>query len=883
MQPWKLLSVVACAISVLTTLAGAGIARGSSQPDDQGPESARVEGLMLDAVHEGDIDALAALLARGVDVNTGIRIRGACCVTALHVAAARNRLDITTLLIEAGANVDARIPGDGSTPLHWAAAERALETTGALLAAGADVEAADSNRQTPLHMAANRMFAGDGVAQLLTGRGANVNAATDSGETPLHHAVWWSRHRLATALLDAGAVADAMDVNGCTALHFAAHRQALDAVEVLVANGATADPPRRSDAPSPLFMAVRSKHEEIALLLIEHGADVGVGVDSGATLLALAEEKGLHGVAVRILERDDSFQPENPTALLPAAVAADAYRTVTRLLETGGDVDVKADNYWEDTLLHEAAEHGSASVARLLLDLGMNPDARNLFEETPLHSAAGFGSHEIVGMLLARGASVDARAEDDMTPLHYAARAREPNAAAVLLAHGADVNARTRAGWTPLHFALLRIETLVRADVGTQLEDKRRLVKTLMGHGADVNARTALAARAPLHLAVLLGNPEIVATIVEGGADVNARTRLGGWTPLHLALRCECAHDDVVTVLRTAGGDDRVSDADADPLPMLSWGMDTVEWPESPDPAWRMEQLTNVISIPIVFASDEFGSNGSFTAAGEDERLVVEPLGWNTLLEDSAFLTGLIDRDGETRLLWISDTHTRFVSLCRDAESGTDHAIFSRWHGGNRAPDIVYMAYDAERGTLSEAFVDWMFGERFENEMREREERGLHGPVTCPWRDKKRYREAFHALQAGTWEWGSTFDIDKERMVLPTRTVSPQVVESSLATLRDLSAIVEVAADSPSRTIVVVGPDTSGHVSGPDGVVLVRDKERDTWRSIYDCHDFEVLHQRGDKLYAVLDEDCTGRYSWYKRIHELDLRTLWARRRPSPE
>ena len=882
MQPSNLLSVVAGAIAVLTMLAGAGIARGNSPPDDQGPESARVEELMLDAVREGDIDALAALLERSVDVNTGIHIRGVCCVTALHVAAARNNPDIATLLIEAGANVNARIPGDGSTPLHWAAAERALETAAALLAAGADMEAADSNRLTPLHMAANRMVAGDGVAQLLVGRGANVNAAADSDERPLHYAVWWSRHRLATALLDAGADVDAMNLKGYTALHFAALRRALDAVEVLVANGATVDPPREGDAPSPLFLAVRSKHEEIALLLIEHGADVGVGVDSGATLLALAEENGLHDVAVRILERDDSHKPENAAALLPAAVAADAYRTVTWLLEDGGDINVKADNYLDDALLHVAAESGSASVARLLLDLGMNPDVRNLDEETPLHSAASSGSHEIVGMLLARGASVDVRARNDMTPLHYAARGREPEAAAVLLAHDADVNARSLAGWTPLHFALLR-DAIGHADVETRHENRRRLAETLIGHGADVNARTALAARAPLHLAVLLGNPEIVATILEGDADVNARTRLGGWTPLHLALRCGCAHDDVVTVLRTAGGDDRVSDADADPLPMLSWGMDTVERPDSPDRAWRMEQLTDVISIPVVFAIDEFGSHGSFTAAGEDERLIVEPLGWNSFLEEPAYLTGLIDRDGETRLLWISDTHTRFVSLCRDAESETDHAIFSRWHGGNRPPDIVYMAYDAERGILSEAFVDWMFGERFENEMRERDERGLHGPVTCVWRDKNRYREAFHALQAGTWEWESTFDIDKDRMVLPTRMVSPQVVESSLATLRDLSAVTKVVADSPSRTIVVVEPDTSGHVSGPDGVVLVRDKERDTWRSIYDCHDFEVLHQRGDKLYAVLDEDCTGRYSWFKRIHEIDLRTLWVRRRPSPE
>ena len=504
MQPWKRLSVVAGAIAVLTALAGAGIACGDSAPDHQGRESARVGALLLDAVHEGDRDTVAALLDRGVDVNTGIRIRGACCVTALHVAAARNHLDITTQLIEAGANVNARIPGGGQSPLHWAAAERALDTAGALLAAGADIEAVDSSRQTPLHMAANRMFAADGVAQRLIGRGANVNATADSGERPLHYAVWWSRDRLAGALLDAEADVDAMNLQGYTALHFAAHRRALDAVEVLIASGATLDPPRRGDAPSPLLLAVRSKHEEIALLLIEHGADVGVGADSGAALLALAEKNALHDLAVRILERDGSLEPGHAAALLPGAVAADAYRIVTRLLEAGGDINVKTDDYPEDSLLHVAAEHGSASVARLLLDLGMNPDARNLDEETPLHSAARSGSHEIVGMLLATGASVDARAENDMTPLHHAARGQEPDAAAALLAHGADASARTLAGWTPLHFALLGADRHDHADSETQLEDKHRLAGN--AHRARCGRECKDCARGP-HTASPCGTP----------------------------------------------------------------------------------------------------------------------------------------------------------------------------------------------------------------------------------------------------------------------------------------------------------------------------------------------------------------------------------------
>ena len=787
-----LLSALACAITVLATVAGAESAHENDSPDVRGADSANTATLLLDSVERDDVDAVAALLARGVDVDARARFRGAaCCLTALGLAVLRNRLDIATLLIEAGADVNARGLDGGPTPLHWAAAERARDTAAALLAAGADVDAvaARYHHRTPLHMAVDRMFGGDGVAELLIGGGANVNARTKSGETPLNQAVWWSKHRLATALLDAGADVDAMNVNGRTPLHFAAHRGVDEATRVLLAAGATVDPPRRGNTPSPLLTAVRSKEERIALLLIEHGADVGVGEDSGATLLALAEENGLYEVAVRILVRDDSFEVDDPSAMLPAAVAADAFSTVSRLLEDGGDVNVKVDDWWynEASLLHVAAVHDSVSVARLLLDRGIDPDSRDGDGATPLHRAAWAGNHEIGAMLLDRGASVNARTEDELTPLHETAHGMEPETAALLLERGADVNARGPAGWTPLHFALLAESSVDHADVEMRLDGTRKLVPLLIEHGANVIARTALAGRTPLHLAVLLESPEIVATLIQHGADVNAQTRLGGWTPLHLALMGCCA-EGIVAALRAEGGEDRAGVA-ADPLPMLSWGMDKREWHAASDAASRTDQTAALYSRPTtLFNGGEAAAQGSFSATGVNERLVVEPLGWNSYLEgEPAYLTGWIDKDGQTRLLWVSDPHTKLLTLCRDAATGTDHAIFSRWGGGNVAPDIVYMTYDAASGTLVESFVDWRYGERFEDEMLEREKRGMDS-FACPWRDKQRYREAFRALEAGTWEWESSFDVDNEQFVLPARILSSEVVESSVAALRNFSA-----------------------------------------------------------------------------------------------
>ena len=59
--------------------------------------------------------------------------------TELHEAAKRGHLDAVRLLLEHGADPNAREPGDNTTPLHWAAAHGHVDVVRGLLDAGADV------------------------------------------------------------------------------------------------------------------------------------------------------------------------------------------------------------------------------------------------------------------------------------------------------------------------------------------------------------------------------------------------------------------------------------------------------------------------------------------------------------------------------------------------------------------------------------------------------------------------------------------------------------------------------------------------------------------------------------------------------------------------
>jgi ankyrin repeat protein len=183
------------------------------------------------AIQAGQPTLVRLLLAHGATVQT--RIPHALRMpmnhlddTLLHVAAQGGRLDIVTLLVDAGARMDATnragltpmehaIAGDhvevtafflnagadlehrgriGTTPLHLAALEGSVQTVGLLLQRGARVNTRTRNGSTPLHAAVARGHAD--IARLLVAHGADVHAAGQRGESPLDIA-----HRMGNAEL----------------------------------------------------------------------------------------------------------------------------------------------------------------------------------------------------------------------------------------------------------------------------------------------------------------------------------------------------------------------------------------------------------------------------------------------------------------------------------------------------------------------------------------------------------------------------------------------------------------------------------------------------------------------------------------------------------
>ena len=98
----------------------------------------------------GHEEAARALLNKGASVSA--QSTNAMANTPLHAAAAGRQLPIVSLLLEHGADPNARQHG-GFTPLHSAAQAGDVEMARVLLKAGADPRARADNQQSPLDLA----------------------------------------------------------------------------------------------------------------------------------------------------------------------------------------------------------------------------------------------------------------------------------------------------------------------------------------------------------------------------------------------------------------------------------------------------------------------------------------------------------------------------------------------------------------------------------------------------------------------------------------------------------------------------------------------------------------------------------------------------------
>ena len=304
-------------------------------------------------------------------------------------AAAQGHAEMVAMLVEAGADVNARsaiiawerqrtseprdkwLPPGGLTPLLFAAREGRVDAAKALIAAGADVNVVDPDRQSALVIALiNGHF---DVADLLIEKGADVNMADKVGRT----ALW--------AAVDYNTLPQS---NRPAPNAFDDETTSLDVIRNLLAHGARVDAPLTAQMPyrtkldrggdgvlgagtTPLLRAAKAGDTPVIKLLLEKGANPKATTRNGVNALMMA---------ANVAAREEDMTGRSKTQ-------KDAIETITLLLAAG--VDINATDTQGRTAAHGAALWGLTDVVRFLHKNGAKLDVEDKRGFTPLDAAMG--------------------------------------------------------------------------------------------------------------------------------------------------------------------------------------------------------------------------------------------------------------------------------------------------------------------------------------------------------------------------------------------------------------------------------------------------------------------------------------------------------------
>ena len=513
------------------------------------------------------------------------------CVSAVQPLAAANdipvdavrqgNLDAVKSWLANGGQVNA-VQADGATALHWAVYAEREGIVDILIDAGADVTIANRAGVTPLILAAENGNAG--IMRSLINTGADPNQRLPNGETVLMMAVRTGDPATVKFLIEQGADVDAREtLRGTTALMWAAAYRNNEALALLLDAGADASAYSNETRPGRrpyLAPTARDRIDAYKLGIGQAGLSIPVNLEA-----VPENDQELNGLSPDVLriyrnrlelqarreageivdeeaeaEAENQRDPWGGITALVFAARENNLEGVQRILAAGVDVNQTTEFGWSALLT--ATQNRYYRLGSYLLNQGADPNIANKGGWTPLYIATDNRNIEggdyptrrpdmdhlnYIKLLLKHGADPNMRMasstetrtifthqwlyEEGATPFLRAAQSSDLELMKLLLEHGADPHIATEHGVTPLMVAA-GIGWVEGVTYEWSKEANLATIKLLLELGADVNAQDQVDLRTALMGAAHKGRNDIIELLVDHGADLSTHD-IGSRDSLH--------------------------------------------------------------------------------------------------------------------------------------------------------------------------------------------------------------------------------------------------------------------------------------------------------------------------------------------------------------
>jgi ankyrin repeat protein len=376
---------------------------------------------LLEAAFHSNTEIIKALLDAGADPN----VAGADGQTPLMLVARGTNVAAAKMLLDKGASTKAAESQRQQTALMWAAANGQGPMTRLLVERGAELDAKTAtDLMTPLVSGEPRaqprspggmtalMFASregclDCVAAMVE-KGASVDLPDPEGVTSLLWAIWNTRFDVAKYLIDHGANVNRWDWWGRTPLYLAVDY-------VTLPHGGRPDQPSL-DRTLPI---------DIVRLLLDKGADPDPQLKMTAPLRATGNDRGL-----------DPMLSPGTTPLIRAAKAMDV-ESMRALIDHGADITLTNSRGMTPTLAasgmgstdadtrgyfttSDVQDRAIAALELMFSHGGPINGKAGQFAQVPLHGAAFWGWNRVVEYLLQKGAEINLPDSRGYTAVDYA-------------------------------------------------------------------------------------------------------------------------------------------------------------------------------------------------------------------------------------------------------------------------------------------------------------------------------------------------------------------------------------------------------------------------------------------------------------------------------